>query len=371
MKIQWFAIALSWFAIAGNVWGEDLAPTLDESFAAILALDKNADVGADQSRPMAAWKKIADVPAKNLPLVLGQMKGTGPIAENWLRAAADTIAERQLARGGQLPQAGLERFVLNRGESPRARRVAFEWVEHVDKTARERLIPKLLDDPSLELRYDAVAGEIARAKGLEGPAAVAVYQKAFRAARDLDQVKQCAEALKKLETPVNVADHFGFITDWHLIGAFNNKDRGGYAKKLPPEKEMDLSAKYQGLDKNITWTQHRTDHQEGEVDLNKVFGEIKEVLAYAAGEITADADRSAQIRINCVTACKVWLNGRLVIDHEVYHAGYRFDQYTANVRLQKGRNTILVKCCQNEQTESWTNIWKFALRVCDELGGRL
>ena len=72
MKIQWFAIALSWFAIADNVWSGDPAPTLDESFTAILALDKNADIGADQSRPMAAWKKIADVPAKNLPLVLAQ-----------------------------------------------------------------------------------------------------------------------------------------------------------------------------------------------------------------------------------------------------------------------------------------------------------
>jgi len=33
-----------------------------------------------------------------------------------------------------------------------------------------------------------------------------------------------------------------------------------------------------------------------------------------------------------------------------------------------GRNTILVKVCQNEQTEDWTKEWEFQLRVTDDLG---
>jgi len=33
-----------------------------------------------------------------------------------------------------------------------------------------------------------------------------------------------------------------------------------------------------------------------------------------------------------------------------------------------GSNTILVKVCQNEQTEQWTNEWEFQLRVTDSLG---
>ena len=32
------------------------------------------------------------------------------------------------------------------------------------------------------------------------------------------------------------------------------------------------------------------------------------------------------------------------------------------------KNTILVKACQNEQTEEWTVQWEFQLRVCDETG---
>jgi hypothetical protein len=352
-----------------STFGDDTATALKDAFVVIRTSDQNVAAGADQSAQRAAWKKITQSPDADMLVVLAQMKGAGPIAQNWLRAAADAIAQRHFEPGKSLPLDRLEKFVLKRDESPRARRVAFEWIDVVDETIRPRLLPKLLDDPSLELRYEAVAAEMARAEKLEGAEAVAAFKKAFIAARDLEQVKKCAEALKKLESPVNRAEHFGFVTDWHLIGLFDNKDRAGYAKEFPPEKQVDLSAKYQSLDKEVTWIEHHTDHQEGDVDLNKVYGEIKEVLAYAAGEVDSDSEREAQIRINCIAACKVWLNGELVIDHEVYHAGYKFDQYVANVRLNKGRNTILVKCCQNEQTQSWANVWKFALRVCDDLGG--
>jgi hypothetical protein len=44
------------------------------------------------------------------------------------------------------------------------------------------------------------------------------------------------------------------------------------------------------------------------------------------------------------------------------------DQYTLKGRLKKGPNCVLVKCCQNEQTESWTVEWEFQLRVCDSAG---
>ena len=33
-----------------------------------------------------------------------------------------------------------------------------------------------------------------------------------------------------------------------------------------------------------------------------------------------------------------------------------------------GINTILVKACQNAQTQSWANKWSLQMRVCDELG---
>ncbi len=45
-----------------------------------------------------------------------------------------------------------------------------------------------------------------------------------------------------------------------------------------------------------------------------------------------------------------------------------FDQYRAAAILQPGRNVILVKACQNAQTQDWAEVLSFQLRVCDEIG---
>ena len=59
---------------------------------------------------------------------------------------------------------------------------------------------------------------------------------------------------------------------------------------------------------------------------------------------------------------------KLVDSREVYHSGSEIDQYVAQAELQAGVNQILVKVCENEQTESWAQDWKFQLRVCDRVG---
>ena len=44
------------------------------------------------------------------------------------------------------------------------------------------------------------------------------------------------------------------------------------------------------------------------------------------------------------------------------------DQYVAPFELKKGKNTILLKICQNEQEESWAQRWEFQFRITDPTG---
>jgi hypothetical protein len=53
---------------------------------------------------------------------------------------------------------------------------------------------------------------------------------------------------------------------------------------------------------------------------------------------------------------------------EVYHANSAIDQYVGRGVLKKGKNVILVKVCQDEQTVDWAQNWVFQLRVCDASG---
>ena len=74
------------------------------------------------------------------------------------------------------------------------------------------------------------------------------------------------------------------------------------------------------------------------------------------------------LRLGSICAAKLWLNGKQLMEHDVYHSGTKIDQYVARGKLRAGANKILVKVCQNEQTESWAQDWSFQLRICDRVG---
>jgi hypothetical protein len=307
-----------------------------------------------------------------LPTILAALDGANPLAANWIRTAIDAVAERELARGGRLPAAQLEAFVHQQSHAPQGRRLAYEWLVRVDPTAEARLMPGMLDDPSLELRRDAVARLMAEGerqiKAGEKPQAVETLGRAMAAARDVDQIRNLAQRLGQLGQPVDIAKHMGFLLDWQLIGPFDNTDEKGYDTVYPPEREIRLDASYPGKHKPVKWLAHVTQDEWGVVDFNKLLGEEKLVVAYASCEYFSPKAQRVQFRLTSLDATKLWLNGRLIDEHRVYHGGSSLDQYICQADLQAGRNVILLKVCQNAIMQDWARHWDFQLRVCDERG---
>jgi hypothetical protein len=340
--------------------------------------------GEGHREASAAWKALSKADADQLTEILAGMKGVGRLSENWFRAVVEAVAQRQVKSGGELPIAALEKFLADTDQSPRARRLCYELIAGVDQSAESRLIPSLLDDPSLELRRDAVALALEQAAALEEEnkkdEAVKAYQTAFTSARALDQIKSSSKKLRELGKPVNVPLHMGFVMQWRLIGPFDNTDKKGFDVAYPPEKEIDLQAKYEGKVGKVSWIEHVTKDEYGIVDLNVIFDRPKEgdayeltdehkgAAGYASSSFVSATERDVDLRIGCINANKIWLNGELLTANQVYHAGMEVDQYLAQGRLKKGQNQILVKVCQNEQAESWAQRWQFQLRVCDHLG---
>lgn len=79
-------------------------------------------------------------------------------------------------------------------------------------------------------------------------------------------------------------------------------------------------------------------------------------------------DVKCQVRYGTPNANKLWVNGTPAAMNNVYHTGAQIDQYTGNVTLKKGPNNVLLKVCQNEQTEAWAQDFSFMLRFTDETG---
>jgi len=92
--------------------------------------------GRGNQEAAPAWREVTRADASALPRILSAMDGVHPLAANWLRAAFETIAERELERGAKLPVAELEAFILETHHAPRARRLAYEWLVRCDSTAR-------------------------------------------------------------------------------------------------------------------------------------------------------------------------------------------------------------------------------------------
>lgn len=339
----------------------------------VQALRRVGPEGKGHVAATSAWAELTEqAGATDLPIILSGMDGAGPLAVNWLRAAVDTVAERQLRDGGSLPTAALERFLSDERHNPRARRLAYEWITRVDAGAPDRLIPGMLDDPSLELRRDAVARLLAAAKKSaeqkQKTEALATYRQALDAARDLDQVKEITEALDELGQGVDLPHHYGFVQDWQLLGPFDNRDGNGFDAVYPPEESIDFKASYDTPEGTLTWKPHRTDHEYGIVDLNKAIGKHMGVAGYAAAVFHSERGGPIEIRVGSENAVKIFLNGELLASSEAYHANEAIDQYAGSGELRPGRNLILIKVCQNEMTVEWAQDWKFQLRACDASG---
>lgn len=328
--------------------------------------------GDGNTRAVDGWRAIVAADASRLPEILVAIDGAGPLAANWLRSAVDTIAERQLHNNGDLPRQALEKYILDRSHDPRGRRLAYEWLLQVDPGCADRLLPNMTDDPSVELRRDAVARLINQGqlvlKNKPPAAAIAVYRRALTAARDEDQVRAIAKQLRKLGEDVNLARHFGFLMTWNVIAPFDNTERKGFQAAYPPEKELVLDGVYQGKAAKVKWLNHATEDEFGMVDLNVPFGKLKEVVGYAWTPFRCEKEQQVELRIGCKNAWKLWVNGVLVFERNEYHRGMRMDQYRFPLKLKAGDNQILMKLCQNEQLEDWTVQWQFQLRVCDASG---
>lgn len=328
--------------------------------------------GKGNPEAAAAWKKLVQQGPEVLPLILRAMKDDDRIGSNWLRPAFEAVASRALAEG-KLSAEPLESFVKDRKQSGAARRLAFEWLTQVDKTAPDRWLPQMLDDPSAELRRDAIDRLIKEGEKLaekkDNDAAKSVFEKALKTVGDPEQIDVLAKALEKLGVKIDLPKTYGFIQQWHLITPFDHRKGKGWNVAHPPEKGVDLAATYPGTDgKEAKWVPHSTTDATGVVNLNKVLGNLKGTIAYACAQLDSPDERLVEFRAGCINGLKIFLNGKEIFAREEYHHGMRVDQYSARGVLQKGTNTILLKVAQNEQKEPWAQNWQFQLRVCDTVG---
>ncbi len=325
-----------------------------------------------ESAVNSAKKVQADAPQDFLR-TLQSMKGATAIGRNWLASVANSQfykAVSQLDRKKLEPP--LQDFLQDQDNDAEARTLVFHWLSELQPEKMAAELKSMTNDASPELRFAAIESVMQDIP--EDKPDIAKLEQLLESARHADQVRAIIKLLNENGKSIDQAKHFGFLCKWNLIGPFDNRDQKHFDTVYDVEKELldnkfDVNATYKGKgESTVKWQSHETDEKEGMVNLANLYNREKGAVVYGYTTFGVAQAQDAQVRLTSINANKVWLNGELVLANEVYHAGTRLDQYITDVKLKQGKNVIVLKILQNEQTEQWAQDYQFHCRITDPTG---
>ncbi|MGC4120614.1 MAG: hypothetical protein QM765_39760 [Myxococcales bacterium] len=137
----------------------------------------------------------------------------------------------------------------------------------------------------------------------------------------------------------------GFVTRSWIAGPFDNEGKSGCDMAYPPEKGVELAARFPGKVREIGWRKLPELSKDGYVDLGAVLSPTDETVTYALAVVEVAADQKAVLHLGASGASRLFLNGVKVLQDDAYHPA-RFDQSQVGVTLKKGANRVLLKLCQ-------------------------
>jgi len=347
------------------------ADDVDTSLATIRAVGPR---GSGSTSARRARDHIAQQGIDVLPRLILAMDSDNIVALNWYRSAYEQIVDQEWKRKQpRFPLDWLKQFATDQKRHGRTRRLVLRLVDRLEPGFRKQLISTLYNDR--EFRREAIDTLLRQADAAlstkDLTVARAAYQRAFRHARDSQQILQSADKLAKVGVTVDVVQQMGFVTHWFVLGPFDAPGKSGFSRTFPPESQVDLSASYTGqTGRRIGWKQVQTTDRLGQINLIRAIASTREAVGYAYTELNSPKQQDAQIRCGADDNLSVWLNGQSVFARKQWLNGTRLDRFSAPVTLRTGRNTLLVKICQGPQHKNPAvpNNWSLQLRFCDPSG---
>lgn len=356
-------------------------PSIEAALKSIAGADQETIGDAETT---AAVETLSALPSDQIKLILD---GFGPATvrgRNWLRAVAADVADN-----GAFPAEQLEAYFADRQGDADARYLAYQLLVANEPGRKASLLGKAETDPSLPVRYLKIQALIDQADSMrkEQPeAAIATLNEVVANARSPKQLQSAAKTLKSLGKPVDLAEALGMMRSFQLIGPFDNTGSKHFDTAYLPENQyletgdpVRLGADGKPLAEEgklgeISWRPITSDDQLGMVNINEPLENAKDSVAYLFAKfdvLSPLPEGDCQMRIGCINASKVWINGKLVSANEVYHSGTRIDQYIDSCQLQPTGNTVLIKVLQNAQTQPWAQDWQFQFRLTRPDGSAL
>ena len=174
-----------------------------------------------------------------------------------------------------------------------------------------------------------------------------------------------AEFCRENDMPEKAKAHIqrtGFITEdtWWTLGPFDNTGGIGHNTAYIPEDitQVDITTKYDGIEGKVSWQKSTDRTLDGYIGLGR---DVDWGVAYAFATVISPDERKVQFRFDSDDQGKIWLNGKEVHAHTRTYSA-QIDRDIIPVTLKPGKNSILVKVCEEEEG------WGFYLRITDTDG---
>lgn len=375
-RALWALMALALTCIGGSVLAAE--SEIGESLKRIASTDGSPEM--DRAAASAA-RQLQALPSSQVTKVLAGFENSTQRGVNWLRAIAADVSDN-----GPFQETQLRNFFADGSNDPDARYVAYQLLTQHDRDLSATLLESAETDPSLPLRFLKIQSLIDQGTSImsENPEkAKQIFRQVISNGRSPNQLEKASRQLGELGVDVNLADELGMMRRWWIVGPFDNTDSKNFDTAYVPENRYlesgvpfdsgasdsgasDEPKPEQGKKGTVNWQLVESNDSLGMVDLNTPLSNEKDAAAYAFAKFTirdGESISTAQARLGCITANKVWVNGKLVFANEVYHSGTRIDQYVDDCELVAGENTVMIKVMQNAQTEPWAQDWQFQFRL--------
>jgi uroporphyrinogen decarboxylase len=154
----------------------------------------------------------------------------------------------------------------------------------------------------------------------------------------------------------------GHVTDWRLLGPFDNERNRGFHTAHAPEADPQAQGPFIGKGgQPIRWQPYHSTAESGYVDLAAAISREPWCMAYAACSLYSPQEWDGWLELGSDDGLQVWLNGEQVWYKDAYRvAAPRQD--LVPVHLRQGWNQVLLKISQAEGE------WGFYFRPTDDHG---
>ena len=276
----------------------------DNFFEAIIQVGPK---GSGNEKLVKSWPLVKKMSSSDIPHLLKVMNQANELGDNRARAAIYEILEN--AGKQSLPKDETIAFIKDQSNQGSSRRAAFDFLNSISPQVAQSLLSTFIDDPEPSLRREGVALLLTQAENLEKKEqAMEAYEYALSKARDVDQIETACKSLEELGKEINITERMGFLTEWQVIGPFDNFFQKWIQQSLFPEHGTNLLKSHTGKDGPVQWQTFSTSDRLGLVDLNQPFGHIKEVLCYAYSEFGSYTDPKGTLSHRIPKCRKLWVN---------------------------------------------------------------